>query len=206
MHSLLLLPMAAHAQEFLYAPAPPPGSAFVRVVVASPAVGPVSGSLGPIKVEGAKFGDVTPYRTLPGGDHAIRLGGATKEHGFATGSYSTVVITGKKDAAPVVLADASSRNLAKAQVCLYNLVDAPGADLKTADGALALVSGVAPWSVACREVNPVEAALAAFSGGSRVTAFPAQRLEASAVYGAFLVGAAGAVEGRWVRASTDTGR
>lgn len=196
----LLCALALAADEDLYAPAPPPDAAFVRVMHARPGGGPVTPTVGETTFPPVGWLQSTPYQVVPGGKRAAKAGDATKAVEVAAGGFYTVVWDGKGKLQ--LLRDEPNTNLAKAQVCLYNLSGVPAAALKTADGKLELVADVAPGAAGCRAVNPVKADLAAFVGGAAVATFPGVGLERGAVYAAVLAGLAEKVEGAWVRGAT----
>ncbi|MCB9759859.1 MAG: alginate O-acetyltransferase AlgF [Alphaproteobacteria bacterium] len=196
MIAALLLATSALAADGLYAPAPPPGSAFVRVVNATDA--PTKGVAVAGKPLGAlEPGACSPYVVVPEGARSAALGGGLKAsvevHGGAF--YTIGVLPGPQQ---LVLEDATNPNLARARVTLYNLSGAPSVDLKLADGAQTVVAGVAPGETGHRVVNPVSADLAVFAGDAPVETFTGLHLERGAAYSVFVTGAPGALSASWV--------
>lgn len=201
--TLLLCALALAADNDLYAPAPPADAAFVRIVHAQPGGAAVTPTVGDATYPSLGWLQATPYQVIPGGKRTVKAGGASRAVPLAPGAFYTLVLAGDaKKPDLLVLRDEPNTNLAKAQVCLYNLSAAPTADLKTADGALALVTGVAPGASGCRAVNPVKADLAAIAGGAPAVPFPGVELERGAVYAVVLAGPADAPVGAWVRGTT----
>ncbi len=189
----LLLLGAAHAQEALYAPAPPAGSAFVRVVT-------VDGGRA-VTLDGRPFlsaaaaRTVSSYQIVAQGAHTLRAGTATLTLNVQGGAYHTLVLRGGTLGA---LEAEQPAGLTKARLTLYNFSDAP-ATLSTADGRTPLIRDVAPGSVRALSVNAVSAALGVFGSGRALNTFPAEALRAGASYSAFVFGRGAARTAIWVQ-------
>jgi len=183
----------AGAQETLYAPAPPAGSAFVRVVTVD--VGRDVTLDGRPFTPAAKAPAVSAYRVVPQGAHALRAGSSTLTLNVQGGAYQTVVLRGGHLTALEAEAPAG---LTRARLTLYNLSDAP-ATLSTADGRTALLGDVAPGAQRSLSVNAVSAALGVFGNGKAVATFPAEALHAGASYSAFVFGHGPGRSALWVQ-------
>lgn len=175
---------SALAQEGLYDPAPPPGSAFVRL--ANGTAAPLTGGLGAKTTSAPKAG-VSPYLVAPQGNLTVKVGGVSQQLKVAAGQFYTVLWSGK---ALKALTDQTADNRAKALLTVYNLGPAP-ADLKTADGRTAVIAATAPGRSASRAVNGVRADLAVFRGGKALSTFKGVQLARGAAY-AVVVTPAGA--------------
>lgn len=158
---LALLPHAARAQdEGLYDPAPPEGSAFVRLINAmdSAAALAVDGK----KLNKTESGTVGAYVPFASGKVNLSVSAITAAHELAKGGfYSALFYNG----ALIVVADTAIANPAKSQIAFYNFTPAP-ASLKTADGKAEIVAVTAPGESGYREINPVEITLGAFTADS----------------------------------------
>lgn len=181
--ALLSLPSAA-AQETLYAPAPPAGSAFVRVANADAAA---SVTLDGRAALTAPAQGVSAYLVVPQGPHTFRTGSATLKLNVVGGTYQTMVLQGGKWRA---LPAEQPGSVTRARLTLYNLSDAP-ASLLTADGRTRLLPDLGPGAVKSLSVNAVSAALGVFAGGSPIQTFPTEALRAGASYSAFVFGRGG---------------
>ncbi|GHF38073.1 alginate O-acetyltransferase complex protein AlgF [Deinococcus metalli] len=179
--ALLLLGIAA-AQETLYAPAPPAGSAFVRVANADAATAVTLDGKATFR-PGAQA--VSAYVVVPQGAHTFRAGSATLRVNVAGGQYQTLVLQGGKLRA---LDAELPGTVTRARLTLYNFSDAP-ASLMTADGRTRLLTDVPAGSVKSLSVNAVSAALGVFAADKPVQTFPTEALRAGASYSAFVFGA-----------------
>lgn len=192
---ILLLLSGAYAQETLYAPAPPAGSAFVRVVTVD--AGRALTLDGRPFLGAAKARTVSAYQIVPQGPHTLRAGGASLTLNVQGGAYHTLALRGGVLSTLEVEPPAG---LTKARLTLYNLSDAP-ATLATADGATPLLPGVPAGRQKSLSVNAVSAALGVFDGTRPITTFPAEALRAGASYSAFVFGRGAARTAVWVQPS-----
>ncbi len=198
---------AAHAaDDDLYDPAPPPGSAFVRVVHAAPGAGTVSAELDGVDQAGLGLGAVTPYIAMQRGARKVKVGAkAEASLEVAAGGWYTVVLTGDGKKTQV-LQDPINTNMAKAQLVLYNLTATPGAVLETADGSLEVIGAVAAMGSGHRAVNPLEVDLAVHLGDRQVQVFPGVELSEGLGYSVVLTGAPGQEQAVWITNQTRVGR
>lgn len=184
----------------LYAPAPPPGSAFVRVVNAGGAS--VSGTVGKYATGAVATGKASPYWAVPGGAVSITVGTKTQSVQAAAGGFVTVVsgLPGKTELVPLV--DVVSANRAKASIVLYNLSSKPGVDLATADGAITLFTDIAPGAESMREVNALSVAFAVNGPDAPVTTFPVVTLERGVAYSVIVYETGGKLAATWSENAT----
>jgi hypothetical protein len=179
--ALFGLALPARAQDggdaSLYAAAPPPGSAFVRVVnlgSAPAAVQVADRALGSIA-----SGALSPYVPVPKGDVRVTAAGRPASVTVDAGKFYTAVF-GAAAGTPL-LADPAPPALNKAGLVFYNLTDTAGVGLTTADGAVTVLTGVGPMAVAGREVNALNVGFAV-SGVGTVAPVPAVQLARGRVY------------------------
>ncbi|MDI4664459.1 alginate O-acetyltransferase AlgF [Xanthobacter autotrophicus] len=187
----------AQAQELtrLYAPKPPAGSAYVRVLDLARGGAPIAFGTGPAAPVAA--GDAaTIYRVVKGGAPlAVSIDGrpVAGEVVPAADAFSTVVVPASGPA--VVIADSTEgRNDLKAQLRFYNLV--PGCDgaVAVADGGPMVFEAVAPNTTRQRAINPIAAILAATCGAAASGPLTLPELKAGDHYSLFLLpGASGPV-------------
>ena len=168
----------AYAQDLagLYAPAPPPDSAFVRVI--NTTATPVSATLGSKAAAAPKAG-ISTYVVVPQGKVAAKVGAVSSNLAVVAGKFYSAVWDGKTFK---LLTDASADDRAQALITVYNLSSAPAIDLKTADGKLSVISGVKPGESGNRAVNGITVDLAVFSGSRALATFKGAALERGNAY------------------------
>lgn len=184
----------------LYAPAPPAGSAFVRVVNVGGAA--VTGTVGKYATGSVPTGGTTPYYAVPGGSVALALGKTTQSVSASAGAFVTVVsgMPGKKEVVPLV--DTLSSNRAKATILMYNLSSTPGVDLATTDGKVTVFTDVVPGTEVMREVNALSVAFAVNGPDAAVASFPTVSLERGMAYSVIVYDNAGKLGATWVTNGT----
>ncbi|MGQ3675472.1 alginate O-acetyltransferase AlgF [Xanthobacter sp. TB0139] len=185
---LLMAPATTSlAQELtrLYAPRPPAGSAYVRIVPPQPA-------------GAVRFGDataqVTPgevatiYRVVKGGAPVtIALDGKAVQGTPtpAADSFSTIVI-GANGSARLIADGTDARNDLKAQLRVYNLV--PGCKGAVAvEKGPTVFDGLATDETRSRAINPIEARLVGRCGNTETPAFQLPPLKAGDHFSLFLL-------------------
>lgn len=174
---LLLLGQAlAQDTQGLYAPAPPPDSAFVRVINAS--ASPLSATLGSKAATAPKAG-ISTYVVVPQGSVTAKVGAVSSNLAVVAGKFYSAVWNGK---AFRLMTDVSADDRAKAQLTVYNLSSRQALDLKTADGKLSVVSGVKPGESGNRAVNGITVDLAVYGGSKALTTFKGVALERGTAY------------------------
>ncbi len=162
----------------LYPSAPPPGSAFIRFLNAG------GNAKANIEVGGKSYGSgelgaATSYVAVPHGQNKISFGTSTATPDLKEGGhYSAVMVKG----VITVLEEPASDNPLKAEIILINASNAKSVSLKTPDGKVAIVDGVAPGQLAGRAVNAVEAPLSVYAGEKKVEDLAAHPLERGARY------------------------
>lgn len=171
---------AAAQEQGLYAPAPPPDAAFVRVFNASS--GDLSLTLGAVGYDALLQGTASPYEVVLQGSQALSAGSVTSTLELSAGRFYTVLLT---DTA-TLLEDPSLANRAKTLLLLYNLSNDP-VTLETADGTTEVIPEVASGSSDSTEVNPISVTLGVFAGDAVLEAFPEVQLERGAVYSTFVL-------------------
>lgn len=174
----------------LYAPRPPAGSAFVRVLY--PAAGTEQVQLGqnePQRLDGERL--ASSYNVVKGGEpFAVRIGGKTVGTlTVAAGSYQSLVLDQGK---LLVLDDsAASEDALKAELRFYNLAsDCPAGQLQVEGGGPTLFSAVLPNTTQARAINPVSASLSAGCGAVQAKALALPQLQPGDHYALFLTGSA----------------
>jgi len=171
---------AVAQDEGLYAPAPPPDAAFVRVVNAGE--GDVTPTLGDTAFQTLTYSTASPYQVVLQGSADLTAGGVTDTFELQAGRFYTVIVG--EDAA--LIEDPTLENRAQTLLLLYNTSAEP-VNLKTADGATDVIPDVAPGEVGSIPVNPILVAFGAFSGDTAITTFDEVQLERSAAYSTFVL-------------------
>ncbi len=195
--SFIGLLVAAGADDAtLYAAAPPPGSAFVRVLQAE---GKATGKVGGKDVSAIAAGEASSYFVVAQGQVNVNLGAKTHTLAAESGAYYSVAWL---PPGPKVFTDTPHTSRTKALVTVYNLSDLPTVSLTTADGAVEIVGGVAPGTSARRELNALAVPLVIRSPDRVVTDLSEQVLERGAAYQVVVTGAGSAVTATWGRSQT----
>ncbi|MGF6419253.1 alginate O-acetyltransferase complex protein AlgF [Stenotrophomonas sp. AN71] len=180
----------------LYAPRPPAGSAFVRVLNPGPTTvvaGIANGA--DQRVGGATR--ATRYAIVEGGKpFTVRVAGAARtQAAVAAGSFSTLVLDAAAPAKPLtVLEDGGgSSDALKAEIRFYNLAgNCTQGTLAMADKGAVVFPAVAGGRSAARGINPVKARLVARCGGKDSGPLELPALQPGDHYSLFLTGGAAA--------------
>jgi alginate O-acetyltransferase complex protein AlgF len=196
-----LAPLAlglALAAPPLYSPAPPPDSAFVRVVNANGGASIQVTADEITLVSKLAYGTVSAYRVVKQG--LTRFDAAEKHTDLKleAGRFYTLALERGHWAS---VTDHASADINKARIGVYNFSDRKDVTLKTADGQVTLLENLEPDGYELVQVNPVKAQLAAFSGGKSLP-FSEVQLEANVAYSVIVVGSGTRVKATWVRNST----
>lgn len=194
------LPLQSAAQEALYDPDPPPGSAFVRVLNGTAAA--ASATLGARDFGSVEAYTATAYRVVAKGSQPLQSGSAAASLELAEGGFYTVVLP--VSGAPALLTDPVLSSRAKALVAFYNLGGEGAWDLKTADGSVPLITGVSAPGVGSREVNGIKVDLAGFGGQGSSPPVAGIQLERGNAYSFFLFAAKEGLRSAWAQNTTST--
>ena len=192
--------LAQNAADGLYAPDPPPDSAFVRIINATGT--DLTASLGMKKVSASK-GSASPYTVIPQGKVAASVGKLSQPLNVKAGTFYSLAITGSAATPKLsLLEDTGNANRAKALIAVYNLSKLPAVEFKTADGKTSVIAGVAPGSTKARAVNGIKADLAVFGPAGLITAFKEIQLERGAAYAVIVSDVGGKPAATWVQSTT----
>lgn len=190
----LLIARAARADEGLYGPAAPPGSAFVRVFNGT-TQSIIDAKVGPEDFNEIPAFEASEFTFLPPGSYELTAGSVKHKLTLqADRFYTAAILDGKVQ----VLDNARYTNRMKALVMVYNLSGDAELSLKTADGRAAVVENVKPNSIGQREVNAVRAQFALFKGAERVAAVKPVALERGRAFSLFVAGTAAQPVPVWV--------
>lgn len=194
----------AVAQQFLYDPEPPAGSAFLRYVNATAGELAVRPDFAPARPLGTTpDGRVSAYTIVERvAGRALAVDGQPLS--LAPGSFNTLIITG---ASRRLVVDQAEFNQLRARLTFYNATAecADGA-LLLAPGGQAVFQGVAPGEGRSRAVNPAAARLRASCGGAEAPEFGLEGLVAGGMYSIWLMRPAGAPLGFMTRDTTERRR
>lgn len=182
----LLAASAARADEGLYGPAAPPGSAFVRVFNGT-AQSLIDARVGPEDFNEIPSFDASEFTFLPPGTYELTAGSVRHKLTLqADRFYTAAVLNGKVE----VLENARYTNRMKALVMVYNLSGDGDLSLKTADGRTPVVENVKPNAIGQREVNAIRAQFALYKGSQRVAPVREVNLERGRAFSLFVAGTA----------------
>lgn len=186
----------AQAEGGLYEPAPPPGSAFLRVINASG--GPVD-----LQLDGKSFvqaGDAaaSDYVVTPQGRKTASLKGQSMPLTLGAGKFYSLVIASP----PKLIEDPAMQSRAKALLRLYNLTSRPSLSLKTADGKIAVIENVAPQSAADRMVNAAKLSFGVYDGATQLAKTPEVSIERGSAYSVIAIDKGDAAKAVWVKSAT----
>lgn len=169
----VLLPFAAqnaalaeNADEGLYDPVPPPGSAYVRFINVDPDVNDEGVDANGKEYSDVPFAEMSPYYVFPKGEVKASFEEASTTLKVESGKFYTLVLSKDKI---VPLTDPTNTNGAKALVTLYNLSKTPEAVLKTADGKITVTETPAKsGALSSRVMNAVKFTTAVYSGDTKI--------------------------------------
>lgn len=186
------LPTVAQAEgklAQLYAPRPPAGSAFVRVL--QPEAAPVQVQIGKHAPQALGADRLASrYNVVKGGEpFRVSIGGkVVGTLSVAAGSYQSLVLEGGK--LRVLDDSAASDDALKAELRFYNLVGDCPSGLLQVEGGPTLFTEVPPTSSQARAINPVSASLSAACGSAQAKAVTLPPLQPGDHYALFLTGSA----------------
>lgn len=178
----------------LYAPRPPAGSSFLRILNPGEAPLRVKIADGPEQELGG--GTIaSKYAIVKGGTPLIIEIDGVKSPAIEVGpdSFTSLVPKQANGAISFTRIDDSSSggDALKAELRFYNLAtDCPAGELKVSPSGPVLFSAVAPEGVASRSINPVRAELVASCGAAPSPPLALPRLEPGDHYSLFLTGTA----------------
>jgi alginate O-acetyltransferase complex protein AlgF len=167
---LIWLAAGAAPAGLLYDPEPPPNSAYVRVINATPkAMAEVSVD-GRARIRDLAANEASEYLVLPAGKRTLSIAGA----GGPAASLAVDVVAGRAvtiafagAAKPWIFEDKANTNLAKAVLAIYHLNAGAGpVDVLAANGATKVVTGLAPGASQGLTVNPIKVDLSAVASGT----------------------------------------
>jgi len=184
--ALLVAGFATTASAGLYPPAAPPGSAFIRVFNGTTQP-KVSAQIGDKNVGDTPSLEASSYVFLPPGSYKAKIGNASADVPLQGSKCYTAAL--EQSGVHLFEQDCFNSQL-KALVSVYNLVDGSTVSLKTADGSQAVVDEVASNKSGHREVNPVKANLALYSGATKLADAKPMTLERGKTFSLFVTGSA----------------
>jgi len=193
----------ARAQGEVYAPAPPRGSAYVRIVNTLPNDVQIRSDFLPT----LRFGSqpalrATPYTVVENvAGRPLRLemaDGQSQGRGALTaapGAFVTVIIhhDGRGSLTATPISEDTDFNRARARLAFYNaLPDCPAASVQLQPSGQAVFADVPPLQGRARSVNPVVARVRAICGANVSAEFALEGLEAGGMYSMWIIPGAGA--------------
>ncbi|NER61116.1 cell division protein FtsQ [Pseudomonas sp. MAFF212428] len=189
----LLLPAGAQAEGVfaqLYAPRPPAGLAFVRLI--NPSTETLTVQIDKSSRQSIGADNVASTYAIVSGDTPFSVSINGKPAGQWTvlpGSFSTLVAQGERYSLQADLT--GSENALKAELRFYNLAsDCAKGQLVVADNGPTLFAEVPGQSNVARAINPVRATLSAGCGATLAKAWALPPLKAGDHYSLFLTGSA----------------
>lgn len=160
---------AAGADDALYDPAPPPNSAFVRVIDAR-GEGNLQVTVGDAAVTVPASG-VSPYVVVPQGEQDVALSTQSGKVTLAAGKYYTIALYVGGSTEPKLIEDEILTNPAKSGIYVYNFSDAPTVKLYAPKPKVAVVDNLKPGVSAFKSVNAVTVDLALMEGDKTLADF-----------------------------------
>ena len=187
----------AMAQQVLYDPVPPTGSAYVRFVNALGADVSIKPDFLPERRMGTapedRVGAFTVVEKVAGRALQVDLqsGGVSGKASITAepGSFTTVLVQqGPNGLLALPVRDHSEFNQNRARLSFYNAIPGcPEGTLALEPGKQAVFQGIAPGNVGARSVNPVSAQLQASCGGRTAPLFDLKGVEAGGMYSIWLM-------------------
>lgn len=191
---MILASPARAADEALYGPAAPPGSAYVRVFNATSQ--PLAAAqVGAKRIDQTAVASASDFVFLPPGRHELVAGGHSQAVEMASGQAYTAVVDG---AGIQILEAGRFDNRLKALVMFYNLTGESALTLRTVDGGTEVVGSTPAPGLQTREVNPVNVDFAVFAGERKLADAPPVQLQRGRVFSLFAVEVAGRPTLQWV--------
>ena len=180
----------AFAQDAsLYKAAPPPDSAFVRVVNARASDKPMNADIAGIRVKNIAASEISAYRIVKQGERSIKAGKATQPLTVEAGKFYTISVGGKAGAEEMsVLVDKPNKSRSKVGVYFYNLSDAPAASLVVPGKDVTILGDVVHGESNMRKVNAITVDLAVTVGDRTIAEFPQTSLKRQSSVSIALVG------------------
>lgn len=190
---------AAVAQNQVYDPLPPPGSAYVRFVNAADAAITVKPDFVGVQQLGTaaaqRVSAFMPIEKVAGRDLSldVQAGSRSVKASLkaAAGSYVTVLIVADpaKGLVVVPVVDNTEFNQSRARLSFYNATSCVAASLTIDPDGPVVFPDVAAGTAKARSVNPVTAKIHAACDGKPVPSIALEGMEAGAMYSVWLMGA-----------------
>jgi hypothetical protein len=190
---------AALAQNQVYDPLPPPGSAYVRFVNAADLAITVKPDFVGVQQLGAaaaqRVSPFLPIEKVAGRALSldVQAGSRSVKASFKAeaGSYVTVLIESDpaKGLVVVPVVDNTEFNQSRARLSFYNATSCAVASLSIDPDGPVVFPDVAAGSAKARSVNPVTAKIHAACDGKPAASIALEGMEAGAMYSVWLMGA-----------------
>jgi hypothetical protein len=166
-------PIKAAPSGLLYDPEPPPNSAYVRVINASPdAIADIAVD-GRSRVRDLAGHEASDYLVLPAGKRTLAIAGRDAKPATVTvdvvagRAISVALDKASGDVKPLIFEDKANTNLLKAVLAVYHLnAKGPNVDVIAANGATKVMTGLRPGTSRGLAVNPIKVDLAAVAEGA----------------------------------------
>jgi alginate O-acetyltransferase complex protein AlgF len=181
----------SYADGALYDPAPPPNSAFLRIMSAAPTV-VADGKIGGNPVDLGEV-NVSAFVVVPGGKSAVEAGGKSGEVDCPSGKYCSAVFDLAGAAGPALIVDQVLDNPAKSGLHFYNLTDQAALTLFAPDQGVALFEGVPSGGMKFRQVGAVTVNLTVKAGDSEIAKIDGAALKRRTGHSVIVRGASGSV-------------
>lgn len=190
---------AVSAQNQVYDPLPPPGSAYVRFVNAADGALTVKPDFAGVQQLGAdaaqRVSPFLPIEKVAGRVLSLDVQAGTRMVKASlkadAGSYVTVVIESDpaKGLVVVPVVDNTEFNQSRARLSFYNATSCAAASLTIDPDGPVVFPDVAAGTAKARSVNPVTAKIHATCDGKPVASIALEGMEAGAMYSVWLMGA-----------------
>ena len=173
------------AQQFLYDPEPPAGSAFLRFVNAGPDALQLRPDFTAAHTLGTEPGArITPYAVVEG-VAGRRLALEGRPITLRPGSFNTLIVTPDRQ---WLVTDQAEFNQLRARLTFYNATaGCADAMLALAPGGQPVFQGLAPGEGRSRAVNPAPARLRAVCAAGEAPEIALEGLEAGGMYSIWLM-------------------
>ncbi len=184
---------SARAQQFLYDPEPPPGSAFLRLVNATPEELAVRPDFTAARTLGTTPATrVSPYivvEGVAGREARLEFGTGRTSLRLEPGGFTTLLLLRRGNTLLAeALRDESGFNQMRARLTFYNATpDCADGRLALHPGGQAVFEGLAPSRGRSRTVNPAAAQLQASCEAGPSPPFALEGLEAGGMYSIWLM-------------------
>ncbi len=168
------------ADDSLYDPVAPDGSAFIRVFQGKSLKGPVIVGGKKLNVPGRQ--GLSHYIYLPAGSHQVKGIPGLNSVNLTEKAFYTLLVSSSSGKGGRLVKDQSLQTKTKALIQFYNLDTKRTVSLKTSNGKVTVIDSLQPGQVGFRQINAVKVPLALFADNKLLERLGNVQLERGKVF------------------------